>query len=177
MDIFLDGMFSTYGSMIWNLSNADPEDRNDPMNLVFPKVAKCTFRRFGPSGTVQVYDGLCVLPINIFNEKIYCFLWIWFVFLSIVTGLALLYRLLTIFSVKVRATILKTRSTMNLDDDTAYRVASICSLGDWFFLSLVGANLDSLIFTRLVKELDKRMTRRTNMGNGSVSADKIEKLA
>ena len=46
------------------------------------KVAKCTFERFGPSGTIEVFDGLCVLPINIINEKIYIFLWFWFILLG-----------------------------------------------------------------------------------------------
>ena len=77
IDFFLGGMFSTYGNMVWEISNMDPEDRSDPMNLVFPKVAKCTFYRVGPSGTAQNRDGLCVLPLNIFNEKTYIFLWFW----------------------------------------------------------------------------------------------------
>ena len=38
MDVFLGGMYSTYGSAVWNISNLDPEDRSDPMNFVFPKV-------------------------------------------------------------------------------------------------------------------------------------------
>merc|ERR1711884_112479 len=52
------------------------------MEYIFPKVAKCTFERFGPSGTIEVFDGLCVLPINIINEKIYIFLWFWFILLG-----------------------------------------------------------------------------------------------
>ena len=114
LDLFLGGMFSTYGSAVWGISNMDPEDRSDPMNLVFPKVfkfincikflfcnifsfcfykvAKCTFRSVGPSGTIQLIDGMCVLPINIFNEKIFAFMWTWFVFLAIVSALGLCYR-------------------------------------------------------------------------------------
>ena len=41
MDVFLGGMFSTYGSQVWSISEMDPENRSDPMNLVFPKV--CIF--------------------------------------------------------------------------------------------------------------------------------------
>jgi hypothetical protein len=59
IDYFLGGMFTTYGVMAFDISNQDPEDRDDPMNLVFPKVAKCTFTKFGPSGTIQVRDGSC----------------------------------------------------------------------------------------------------------------------
>ena len=49
----------------------------DPISRIFPKVTKCTFHKYGPSGTVMKHDGLCVLPLNIINEKIYIFLWFW----------------------------------------------------------------------------------------------------
>ncbi len=43
INYFLGGMFTTYGAMCFNISNMDPEDRSDPMNLVFPKVASLLF--------------------------------------------------------------------------------------------------------------------------------------
>ena len=42
--------------------------------------------------SIQIIDGMCVLPINIFNEKIFAFMWTWFVFLAIVSALGLCYR-------------------------------------------------------------------------------------
>ena len=87
MDFFLGGEFSTYGAEVLSMTNMEQEDRTDPMSRVFPKVTKCTFHKFGPSGTVQGFDGLCVLPLNIINEKIYVFLWFWFVILAIITAL------------------------------------------------------------------------------------------
>ena len=55
---------------------ANPQTRGpDPFNLIFPKMTKCTFHTYGPSGTVQNHDALCVLPINILNEKIYFMAW------------------------------------------------------------------------------------------------------
>ena len=36
------------------MTEKEPEDREDPMARVFPKVTKCTFHKFGPSGTVEV---------------------------------------------------------------------------------------------------------------------------
>jgi hypothetical protein len=50
-------------------------------------MTKCEFHKFGSSGTVQKFDALCVLPLNIINEKIYVFLWFWFVIVSIITGI------------------------------------------------------------------------------------------
>ena len=62
------------------------------MAVVFPKVTKCTFHKYGPSGSIQTHDGLCVLPLNIINEKIYVFMWLWFVLPSSITAIFLLYR-------------------------------------------------------------------------------------
>ena len=44
------------------------EDRLDPMIYIFPRMTKCTFNKFGPGGTLQRRDALCVLPVNIINE-------------------------------------------------------------------------------------------------------------
>merc|ERR1711970_1407931 len=75
MDAFFGGQFTTYGSEVLSVTNRDMEKRVDPMAKVFPKVTKCTFHRYGPSGTIVNHDGLCILPINIINEKTYVFLW------------------------------------------------------------------------------------------------------
>merc|ERR1712106_678679 len=36
------------------------------------------FSTYGTSGTIETHDALCVLPMNIINEKIYVFIWFWF---------------------------------------------------------------------------------------------------
>ncbi len=43
---------------------ADPESRIDPMATVFPRVTKCTYLKYGSSGTVQRHDAICLLPVN-----------------------------------------------------------------------------------------------------------------
>ena len=82
---FLVGEFSRYGSDLLAISELPPEERVDPMSRVFPKMTKCTFHKFGPSGTVERFDGLCVLPLNIINEKIYLFLWFWFILVTVLS--------------------------------------------------------------------------------------------
>ena len=86
------GEFTQYGTDVLAMTELAPEEREDPMARVFPKMTKCTFHKFGPSGTVEKFDGLCVLPLNIINEKIYVFLWFWFIILTIITGMQLIYR-------------------------------------------------------------------------------------
>ena len=64
----------------------DPDQRYDPMDAVFPKVTKCTFHMYGPSGTIQRHDALCILALNIISEKIFVFLWFWFVLLAMISA-------------------------------------------------------------------------------------------
>ena len=65
---FPGGEFRTYGLQVASIMEEDPEDRVDPMSRIFPRVTKCTFNKFGPSGTLQRRDAMCVLPVNIINE-------------------------------------------------------------------------------------------------------------
>lgn len=67
----------------------------DALDRVFPKVTKCLFYKYGASGSIQHHDALCVMALNVINEKIYTFLWFWFLILLVVTVTALLWRLTT----------------------------------------------------------------------------------
>ncbi|KAJ8878185.1 hypothetical protein PR048_022653 [Dryococelus australis] len=156
MDFFLDGEFSTYGSDVVRFTEMEPEERGDPMARVFPKVTKCTFHKFGPSGTVQNFDGLCVLPLNIVNEKIYVFLWFWFVVLSIITGLSLLYRIIVCFGSDVRMYLLRARSRLAPHEEIE-AIARKCQIGDWFVLYQLGKNIDPLIYKELVSDLVEKL--------------------
>ena len=33
-------------------------------------MTKCTMNLYGASGTLQNYDALCVMPVNMLNEKV-----------------------------------------------------------------------------------------------------------
>lgn len=156
MDFFLDGEFTNYGADVIRFTEMEPEDREDPMSRVFPKVTKCTFHKYGPSGTVQKFDGLCVLPLNIVNEKIYVFLWFWFVLLSVVTGLALLFRAIVIAGPQVRMYLLRARSRL-APQDQIEAISRKCQIGDWFVLYQLGKNIDPLVYKELVADLAKKL--------------------
>ena len=53
-DCFLGYEFSKYGVSAASLLDQEPESRRDPMSRVFPRVTKCTFHKYGPSGSIQV---------------------------------------------------------------------------------------------------------------------------
>ncbi|KAG0726928.1 Innexin inx2 [Chionoecetes opilio] len=106
-DLFLGGTFLTYGTEVISFPDMDPEKRVDPMTRIFPRVTKCTFRKFGSSGTIETHDTMCVLAVNIINEKIFIFIWFWLVILTTITAGWLVYRLLIILSSDVRFRLLQ----------------------------------------------------------------------
>lgn len=92
MNRFFDGEFAAYGLRAMNLLDTPQEQRNDPMIYMFPRMTKCIFYKYGASGSIQKHDSLCLLPLNIVNEKTYVFLWFWYVILlTLLIGL-LIYR-------------------------------------------------------------------------------------
>lgn len=95
----------------------DPELRDDPMIKIFPRVTKCTFHKYGPSGSIQTHDALCVLALNILNEKIYILLWFWFIILSIMSTFAVLYSMALLTMPSAREFILKMRFKFTSDKD------------------------------------------------------------
>ncbi|XP_025412910.1 innexin inx2-like [Sipha flava] len=156
MDYFLDGEFSTYGSDILKFTEMEFEDRDDPMARVFPKVTKCTFHKYGPSGSIQKLDGLCVLPLNIVNEKIYVFLWFWFLFVAVLSVLNLVYRTAIMVIPKFRLLLLKVRSRLVPQDEVEI-ISKKFQIGDWFVLYQLRKNIDPLIFKELISDLAKKL--------------------
>ena len=72
-------------------------------------MTKCTFHKYGPSGTITTHDGLCILALNIINEKIYVFLWFWFIGVAIFSTLALIYTILILAIPSIRVRVLMKR--------------------------------------------------------------------
>jgi hypothetical protein len=161
IDYFLDYEFRTYGSDVLNYTGMEAEDRPDPMAKVFPKVTKCTFHKYGPSGTVEKKDGLCVLPLNIINEKMFIFIWFWLILVAVISGIQLVYRLATLMAPHIRVFLITVhggRSVRRSDVEAILDPASLSygeKLGDWFLLHLVCKNLNVLLVNDLIKQLHK----------------------
>ncbi|XP_069952981.1 innexin inx2 isoform X1 [Cherax quadricarinatus] len=149
-DRFLDLGFAKYGPRVLNYSQ-DSSSGHDPMDEIFPKVTKCTFHKFGPSGTIMRHDALCVLPLNILNQKIFVFLWFWFVLVAVISAFGLLYRLAT-FSPGFRHLLLRGRSRL-ASAEKVEAVSKECQIGDWFILYLMARNMDPYVFKEFINTL------------------------
>ena len=156
MDRFFDGTFLTFGIEVINFAERDQEDRIDPMVYIFPRMTKCTFHKFGRSGDIEKHDAMCILPLNIINEKIYIFLWFWMILLFVLTFMVLVYRAFTVFSPRMRAYLLYIRFRL-VKKEVINIVIKKTKMGDWFLLYMIGKNIDSIIFKEIMNELARKL--------------------
>lgn len=161
MNKFFDGEFLSYGLRVMDYSEQPQDSRVDPMVYIFPRVTKCIFHKYGPSGTIERKDSLCILPLNVVNEKTYIFIWFWFMILATLLTLLLIYRIFLILSPKLRSRAFYVRNR-----GIPYEVCRIMTrkvdVGDWWVLFMLGQNMDHLIFRELIMEMSKRIEVSSN---------------
>lgn len=90
---FLSGQFYSLGL---DFLRDDFTGRMDALDIVFPKVTKCDFFKYGQTGSLQRHDALCVMALNIINEKIFVILWFWYILMVFVSAAGLVWRLITL---------------------------------------------------------------------------------
>ena len=87
----------------------------------------------------QAYQGvdntrkICILSQNVINEKIYLFLWFWFIMLIVVAIFQLMYRFAILFSCKFRFHIIKKQiRTQDYLSRLEEFLKNDCNVGDWY---------------------------------------------
>ncbi len=144
----------------------ESQNRVDPMAQVFPKMTKCTFHKYGSSGTIQVIDALCVLGMNIINEKIYIFLWFWFLLLAVVTGTNLIVRLLQMSCPNLRTRFVKLENSGYLDQKVhradVEAVTSHLAYADWLILYYLAQSMNKENFGELLSKLSEDLPTAEN---------------
>ena len=88
LNAFLGTDFASWGfQILQGLAEDDPEYLKNSYR--FPRVTLCDFQ-IRQMQNVQRWTVQCVLPINLFNSKIFLFIWFWLVFLCIATIMTLI---------------------------------------------------------------------------------------
>jgi len=70
--VFIDSFIGGEGAFVnlgFKLLAKDTIETNvkmvgKPVDLLFPRMAKCFLKRYGPSGNFQEIDTLCMIPLN-----------------------------------------------------------------------------------------------------------------
>jgi len=150
MDNLLGGSFYRYGMEVLLWQARDAEDRVDPISRIFPRMTKCDFFRFGPTGTVINYDALCILGVNVLNEKIFLFLWFWLLLMAIFSSLLLSVRILSAVSSPARKYLQKYYFPVDCPEDLNLRAE------EWILLQQLSLLTEKQFLKQLIEEISHR---------------------
>lgn len=131
--------------------NFDGEGIN-PFTAVFPKTTKCKYKRFGPSGSQEDRDFLCILPLNVLNEKLYLVLWLWMIVVTVLSFLMVLFRLMVVAFPKFRSYLLLAQVRC-FDMEQMECIVNSLNYGSFFVLYLIGRNCHPFVLKDLVSAL------------------------
>ncbi|XP_048772745.1 innexin unc-9-like [Ostrea edulis] len=150
------GFYSAYGlEVLQGLAN-NWEINESPR---FPRVTLCDFD-IRQLQNLQRWTVQCVLPINLFNEKIFIFLWFWFVLVAIVTCGNFLFWVWRVLVKQNRVAyikkFLKVRDELHGEDDkkVCRQFADQYLRDDGLFvLRIIARNTNAILLTDLVLNL------------------------
>lgn len=156
LNAFLGTNYNIYG---FDIMSQLIQGNNWSESPRFPRVTLCDFeiRRLG---NLNRYTVQCVLPINLFNEKIFIFIWFWLVFVAALSVLNFLIWIYTIVVRPQRIRYLKKFLKVNecykseLDKKLAVKFAEQYLRQDGIFvLRLVGKNANDVLVSELILQL------------------------
>lgn len=154
VNVIFSGFWSNYHPAVKALLSFDFPSWNRYNSQVFPKIAKCDFHFVGPSGSKQNRDGLCLLPLNVVNEKIFAFIWLWFLGLLVISMLNLLFWIVVLCSKGFRLWLL-TAPLYPIRTSYVVRALDGQGVGQWFLLYQLCRNLNPIVGRELVQSVSK----------------------
>ena len=124
----------------------------------FPRVTLCDFvvRALGRN---QPHTVQCTLPVNLFNEKIFIFVWFWLAFMGIINCISLLTWFWVLFTTNRRGYIrkyLKVFDKYQKEADST-KLTAFCDKylrqDGHFVLRMIGKNTNEVIVGELIASL------------------------
>lgn len=153
LHVFFLDFWTSYAAPVAALLSNNLEEWTRLNTVVFPKLAKCEFKKIGPSGSTELRDNLCFLPLNILNDKIFTFIYVWFLVLLVLATLSVLCSILAMVSKQHRISRLRALTLLAFTDNQMRRITNQANYGDAFVLRLLGRNLTSYLYLDLLTDL------------------------
>lgn len=171
LNAILNQFWIRYLPVVLALFTTEGDSYSQLASDLFPKLAKCSYTHTGPSGTVQIRDALCLLSLNILNEKIFAFLYIWFILLLFISGCNLIFRSISLISSSLRLKLIQSLAMATVPL-TQIQIEIILrddnyGIGDWFVLYQLGRNLNPIIFQEILDEVAHGKRALNNRGSKS----------
>jgi len=160
---FLHYQFLTYGFQVYTWYSLPPEERQlrnlNPMCEVFPRIASCDYIRFGAGGHQEKKNALCILGLNMINDKIFLVIWYWYLALVFIGLWRLGFRIASICFWYFRYLLIKwkVRRYFKKDENDRhiYHYIKHCSQGDWLVLYQMSRNMNKRFFADFLSVLSR----------------------
>ncbi len=166
-----------------------PEERRrldlvDPMCEIFPKQAGCYYSRYGLGGGVDSRHGMCVLCLNMINDKVFVLLWLWHYFMIGMGAIRVITRTFQVSSYSIRFFLLRMKMQRYFKKNAHIKhiqhYVHNCSIGDWFVLYQMSKNLNKRYFAEFLALLAMTVDPDPNIEHEEpeiyLSPEDIEKL-
>jgi len=119
---------------------------------LFPTEVACYIRIGATTGAIDRTNYLCILSNNLFNQKYFLVLWLWWFALIGVSVLGLIYRFARIMIPDLSRSILMRKVR-------AWRLDNLeLSGADCFVLDMLADNLPHTVMDQLLGEISKRIS-------------------
>ena len=121
---------------------------------LFPKQAACYYTRYGMGGGRDSRHGMCILGLNMINDKVFLLIWVWHLFLILLGCIRMSTRTSQISSARVRFFLLKMKMYRFFKNNAHVKHIQHyiyhCSIGDWFVLYQMSKNLNKRFFAEFL---------------------------
>lgn len=158
LSVIIPEFWSRYSQAIAALMTGDPINWMLHSEMIFPRAAKCTYEPYGPSGSIQKFDALCLLPLNILNQKLFIIVWIWYIAQMFISTLNLFYWIIVSYSENVRIYILCQKSMKSVSRKLILYASDKAHLGHFFVLNQIAKNTNPETFVELISNLAMKTT-------------------
>jgi len=156
---FLNYQYLDYGYQVYEYYRLPAELRSqretlNPMCEIFPKVAVCNYQRYGRGGGQETKNSICILSLNIINDKIFIVLWVWHCTLLLAGAIRLTTRFFQVSCSCVRCFLMKMAMGQYLRNNKHIRhiehYVTHCSIGDWFVLYQMNKSMNKRFFAEFL---------------------------
>ena len=136
-----------------------------PEERLFPLLAKCSIVNIGPSGSGQTQDALCLLTVNLINQKIFLVIWLWLALLLGTSSLLLVHSFLTALLPSLRRRAL-TQLAGGLASHTVDTLVDKLSYGDWLVVIRIVSHFTPDVVSSVLTEVERGIVEGEEEGGG-----------
>ncbi|KAK3600960.1 hypothetical protein CHS0354_004169 [Potamilus streckersoni] len=156
LNAFMATNYNMYGFEYIKMLQSGTSMKESPR---FPRITLCDFE-IRQLNNIQRWTVQCVLPINLFNEKIFVFLWFWFFVVAVLAGINFVKWLFLVvlkrnnYMYVKKYLLIASKMQTTTDKKLARKFAEEYLRDDGcFVVRLVGINSTDLVITDLLEEL------------------------